>query len=395
MRTQVLFSRSLLVVAAALAGCSSRTTTVAPPPNGGTPDGTTPPSCAAGAAACDGVVTDGSEIGKGDGSAASVALTEVYAAGAASKLVDVAYYADRDEFWAVGYGDDSIHIGAAFAGDAPKWRRIVDPAAAHFMHKPPALAMGTPDRWATCGDNMNEHASQSDGSAALFMGPALFTTDLAILGKRTPKGLGSHYDMLHNTPLCRGIAHVSENVYWVFNSYDSSLDKYDFHADHGPGEDDHSDGEIYRYAAGQVKGAGDGTPSHVFYDAGDRFLYVADTGHARIVRLDTTKGKKGAELDRQMELLAGNAMMEGTDVEEIVAPGTLTKPSGLEVRGNLIYVTDAATSTFYVFDKTGKELRHLDTALPAGSLAGLTFSSDGKLYFTDKVAGRILRIDPL
>jgi hypothetical protein len=30
----------------------------------------------------------------------------------------------------------------------------------------------------------------------------------------------------------------------------------------------------------------------------------------------------------------------------------------------------------------------------AGSLAGFTFAPDGKIYFTDKVAGRVLRIDP-
>ena len=58
-------------------------------------------------------------------------------------------------------------------------------------------------------------------------------------------------------------------------------------------------------------------------------------------------------------------------------------------------MTDTATSTFHVFDKTGKELRRLETGLPAGSLAGMAFSPTGKLYFTDKVAGKVLRIDPL
>jgi hypothetical protein len=376
-----------------VAGCSSSTSS-----NGGA-DGTsggttTPPRCTPDVH-CAGELPAGQAIGKGDGSAATVTLTEIYAAGAASKIVDVAWHETRDELWAVGYGDDSIRIGTGFAGDAPSWKRIVDPAAGHFMHKPPALAMGTPDRWATCGDNANEHSTQSDGSAALFMGPALFSTDMAILGKRTSGGLGSHEDMLHNTPLCRGIAWVSANVYWVFNSYDSSLDMYDFHADHGPGMDDHADGEIYRYAMGKVKGVNDGTPSHVFYDSDDKFLYVADTGSSRIVRLDTTKGTKGKPLARQMERIAGNAVMDGTDVEEVVPPGTLTKPSGLEIHGGLLYVTDAETSTFHVFDKTGKEIRHLRTELPAGSLAGLTFAGDGKVYFADRVAGRVMRIDPL
>ena len=74
---------------------------------------------------------------------------------------------------------------------------------------------------------------------------------------------------------------------------------------------------------GKVKGVSgtDGTPSHVFFDADDNFLYVADTGNARIVKLDTTKGTKGGELERQNEPLAGQAVMLDTDVEEVVAAG--------------------------------------------------------------------------
>jgi DNA-binding beta-propeller fold protein YncE len=225
-------------------------------------------------------------------------------------------------------------------------------------------------------------------------GPALFTTDPAILGKATAGGLGSHVDMLHNSPFCRGIAHQSANVFWVFNSFDSSIDEYNFNKLHEPGGDDHSDGEIYRFVAGKVKGAADGTPSHVFFDAEDSFLYIADTGNGRVVRLDTTKGTKGGHLDRQFEPLKSDAMMMGTDLEVIVPAGTLAKPSGIEIHGGLVYVTDAATSTFNVFDKTGMPVRSLATDLPPGSLAGFTFGPDEKIYFTDKVGGRILRIDP-
>ncbi len=146
---------------------------------------------------------------------------------------------------------------------------------------------------------------------------------------------------------------------------------------------------------GKVKGVEDGTPSHVFFDAEDDFLYVADTGNARIVRLDTTKGTKGASLERQNEPLKGEGVMNGTSVEEVVPAGVLTKPSGLEVRAGLIYVTDTATSTFHVFDKTGREVRRLKVDLPPGSLAGMAFGPGGKLYFADKVARKVLRIDPL
>lgn len=394
-------------LAIVLAGCSSSSTTVnggsSGGPDGGSPQGpacTTDAECAASEATplCDvtakacTALPPGHEIGYRDGTAASVTFTEIYKTGAAVKPTDLAF-SETDELWVVGYGDNSLHRGTGVLTGTPSFKRILDPAAGHFMLKPPALAIGAPGYFGTCGDNLNERGG-GDGSSQFFMGPALFVTDPAILGVRTAGGLGSHVDMLHNTPLCRGIAHEKANIYWVFNGLDHSLDKYNFNTPHEPGGDDHADGEIYRYAMGKVKGVEDGTPSHVFFDAEDKFLYVADTGNARIVKLDTTKGTKGDSLERQNEPLEGEGVMDGTDVEVVVAAGTLTKPSGLEVHDGLLYVTDTATSTFHVFDKTGKEVRSLQTDLPAGSLAGMAFGSDKKLYFADKVAGKIVRIDP-
>lgn len=352
------------------------------------------PLCDLTAGACT-ALPPGNEIGYRDGTAASVMFTDIGTFTKSMKPVDLGFHPERtDELWVVGYGDDAVQVGTGIGGDAPTWKRFLDPAARHFMHKPPAMAMGSANVWATCGDNDNsQNTSGADGAAVNFMGPALFTGDLSVFAKRVT-GLGSHLDMLHASPLCRGIAHVEGNWYWVFNAYDRSLDKYNFGKDHGPGNDDHSDGEIYRYAKGKVKGAADDTPSHVVFDPEDGFLYVADTGNARVVRLDTSKGTKGGDLERYNEPLKASAVMQGTDVEEVIAPGVLEKPSGIEIKGGLLYVTDAATSTFHVFDKGGKELRSLATDLPAGSLAGFTFGPGGKIYFTDRTAGRVLRIDP-
>lgn len=360
------------------------------------------PLCDTAAAACV-TLPPGKEIGYRDGTAGSVTFTEVGSVGASAKPVDLAFHPDRkDELWVIDYGDDAIHVGSGIGSDAPSWKRYLDPAARHFAHKPPALAMGDatasftdPRTWASCGDNDNgQNAQESDGTANLFVGPSLFTADLTVYAKRTSGGLGSHLDMLHESPFCRGIAHVAGNVYWVFNSYDRALDKYDFGKDHGPGNDDHSDGQVFRYAKGEVKGT-DGTPSHLFFDPADKFLYVADTGNQRIARLDTnTEPAKNGPLARILEPLKAQGMMKAPALEEIVPAGVLEKPSGIELRGDLIYVTDAATSKFHVFDKTGKELRSLTTDLPADSLAGFTFGPDDKVYFVDRVSGRILRIDP-
>lgn len=383
---------SLVAVVLATA-CSTTTTT------GGGKTCKAHAECAQGTEFCDvgagtcATITPGRELGTGDGSAASVTFTEIHSVNASEQLIDLAFNPeDPTQLWALGYGSNRIHVGTGLPDD-PQFTSILDPAALHFMHRPTGIAMGAPGEWATCGNNDN---SQNDRArvANYFMGPSLWTTDFAILGKPTAGGLGSHIDMLHSTPFCRGIAHQEERWYWVFNAHDSAIDKYSFATPHEPGGDDHSDGEIYRYAAGQVKGAPeeDGTPSHLFYDPSDQFLYIADTGNSRIVKLDTTSGTKGGQLPRRNEPLVANAMMMGTNVEVVVGEG-LQKPAGLEVKNDTIYVTDAATSTFHAFDKTGKEIRRLATDLPPDSLAGFTFGPDGRIWFVDRKGGRILRID--
>lgn len=392
----------VLTSAAPSSGCSSSEETVAKPAVDGELE---PGKCFRDSNCTETTVCDriartcvaheaGSELGKGDGSPASVTLALVTDLGAKTKPTDLGFHYERPwELWIVGQGDNSAHRGTELDTDHPQWIRIVDPAARHFMHKPPALAMADGNEWASCGDNDNGQAV-TDQIPNFFTGPSLFSADLDVFGKKTPKGLGSHLDMLHASPFCRGIAHVKKREYWVFNSYDKSLDRYDFHQDHGPGEDDHSDGTIFRYAAGQVKGADDGTPSHLAFDPTDKMLYVADTGNARIVKLDTTKGVRGGDLPRRNEPLADQCVMDGTNVEVVVTPGVVQRPSGLEVRGGFLYVTDAATSTFFVFDKSGKEVKRLATGLPERSLAGFAFGPDQKIWFVDSLTGRVLRIDP-
>jgi DNA-binding beta-propeller fold protein YncE len=270
------------------------------------------------------------------------------------------------------------------------------------MGKPVAISMGAGGFWGTCGNTDNGQNDETnptdgtDGTGNLFMGPALFTTDRSIFATQNPvTHLGSHFDMLHNTPFCRGLAWERDNIYWAFNAFDKTIDKYNFNKPHEKGGDDHSDGEIYKYVTGQVLGAEDNvTPSHLIFDPSDSFLYIADTGHQRIVKLDTTKGTKTGELPRRNEVLKASGVMGGVDLEEVVPAGALQKPSGIELRNDLLYVTDTATSTFHVFRKDGTEVRKLETDLPPGALAGFTFGADGKIWFVDRVGGRVLRIDP-
>ncbi|HVH48088.1 MAG TPA: hypothetical protein VM925_37400 [Labilithrix sp.] len=266
-----------------------------------------------------------------------------------------------------------------------------DPAYGHFMNSPPAFAMaGTSQSWgqlwATCGDN--------DNGGNYFMGPTLYSAELNIFGgENRQTGLGSHLDMLHSTSYCRGIAWAGQgNQYFVFNANNKSIDFYDFVKDHGPGWDDHADGRIRRYWNNQVSGV-DGVVSHVAWNNDEKKLYVADTGNKRILVLDPAVGRPTAPM-QGMEPIVERSYYE-SPVKVLVGGGVLAAPAGIEASGGLVFVTDAATSQIHAFKVgTGELVRSLDTKLPPGSLAGLNFGPDGKIYFVDRLASRVYRLDP-
>jgi len=350
---------------------------------GGGDDCTTSADCPDPATSCDGgecLPTLAGELGRGDGSNTSVTFTNVWQTDSQVRLVN--------------WDDDSAIIIENLGTAEMTWERRRDPAAEHFMQHPPAFSFGVviPEwgqTFATCGDD-----DVGGGSAKDFIGPALFTANLDIFAKPTPTGLGSHLDMLHSTSFCRGIDHVADNQYFAFNAQKGALDRYDFVVDHGPGNDDHSDGEIWRYVEGEVLGV-DGVMSHVDYDQASQMLYVADTGHGRITKLDTTTGTEAGSFPGG-DPVQVRKRMEGAVMSEVVAPGTVQQPSGIELRGEYLFVTDSATSRFYAFSLDGQVVRTLDTGLPPGSLAGFTFGpTDGKIYFVDRLNGIVWRIDSI
>lgn len=358
-------------------------------PGGGEADGgpgTTPPNSSAAAQAAAKVV----------GTSGSVALTEVYLDPTGRFPADFAFNPDKPgQVWILNYGSSSTTILEGVGTGDVTGQHLKDPAASHFMGLPTQIAWGDKGFWATCGD-------QNGGND--FMGPALFTSNLDVYAKATPGGLGSHYDMLHSTPFCRGIAHVEGNQYFAFNSAavnpdgtvtGASLDWYDFQADHDAGADDHSDGKIRRFASGQLKGGAKGVVSHLAYDKASKMLYAADTGNQRVVKLDTTTGTPGANLPRN-EVLVERKFMDDTNVVEVVAPGVLLEPSGLHLHEGVLYVGDRAENTLYAFEAaTGAELAKIPLELSAeAALTGLHVGPDGKLYLLDQKAARFLRVDP-
>lgn len=333
------------------------------------------------------------ELGTGDGSATSVTFTTVFQGPAGHQPVDLEFHPTRSrELWVVNYASSAITIITDAGKSTMRAKMVRDPAYSHFMYMPPAFAFGIESaqgygqQWAACGDG--------DNGGNMFMGPTLYSSDEYLMGKQTQGGLGTHLDMLHATPYCRGLGWGgAKNVFYAFNAYNKAIDYYDFQTNHEPGGDDHSDGKIRRFWANQVLGV-DGYVSHVSFDTATKKLYVADTGHARILALDPSQGVKSAPMPGRNEDIIERNYYEAP-LQELVAPGTLTAPSGIEASGGLAFVTDAETSEISAFSlESGELVRKLDTGLPPGSLAGLNFGPDGKIYFVDRLENRVLRIDP-
>lgn len=330
------------------------------------------------------------ELGDGD---TPPTLTLVYQGHPGLQPVDLEFNPRMTrELWVQNYATSHITIIRNPGMSSQRVYERREAAYQHYMYRPAALSMGAAhpewgQTFANCGDNNNW--------GDFHMGPTLYSTKLTLFGayNNPQTGLGSHLDMLHSTSYCRGIAWGGTgNQYWAFNSYNKSLDFYDFKDDHGPGNTDHSDGVVRRFWNNKLKGV-NGVMSGVSWNPDDKRVYVADTGNKRIVVLDPSLGQPVAPFPGT-ELIAERRYFEAP-LEVLTSGGVLEAPSGIEATGGLVFVTDAATSQIHAFSiEDGSLVKSLDTGLPPGSLAGLNFGPEGKIYFVDRLESRVYRIDP-
>jgi outer membrane protein assembly factor BamB len=299
-----------------------------------------------------------------------------------------------DQLWTVNQASHGAVI--FFDPGTPKQRAEVriDAYGQHFMASVSSLAFGTANRFATCQesrDEWNEGPQPPDD----FMGPTLWTADLAIFakhGQAFPKPVGgsegSHLDMLHESPLCMGIAHDVDNVYWAFDGNAGNIVRYDFAMDHGPGGGNHSDGRVRRFSDVTVTRVS-GVASHMVLDAG--MLYIADTGAKRIVRLDTKTGDAPVTVTGRHEPLAEHTAVKNA-VKEVLIADAGQRPSGIAIGNGKLFVSDSATGVITAYGLDGKVLGSLETK--AQAIMGLTLGPDGKVWFVDRDASTLVRIDP-
>jgi hypothetical protein len=311
---------------------------------------------------------------------------------------DLAFNPEHEgELWVVNQLDDSTVTFFDLHTDQPRLAKRIDPYAMHFMDAPSSIAFGASMTFGTCQESRNTYNGQADAND--FMGPTLWPADFDVYAHSNPEAvaglgfdLGSHLDMLHESPLCMGIAWEKDNVYWTFDGLTGSISRYDFMQDHGVGWDDHSDGVIARYAEGEVSRV-EGIPSHLAFDHGTGLLYIADTGNARVAVLDTATGRS---LGRLSVIEPGTQLwkMVDFDLDTLVdtAAGEFSLPSGLALHDGHLYVADNETSRITAFSLSGERVDWLDTGLNPGSLMGIEFDPTGRLYAVDGLGSRLLRI---
>ncbi len=327
---------------------------------------------------------------------------------------DLAFNPDESgELWVVNRTDDSVSIFWDAGTADQSSEHIVDPFAMHFMDNVSSIAFGAPlhaptssSNFATCQESTNTYNGYGDPN--YFMGPTLWSSDPEIFGESNRDAvefmtdlygsytdLGSHLDMLHESPLCMGIAHDYDNVYWAYDGYNKSLYRYDFQEDHGPGFDDHGDGIMARYAEGDIGYEAD-VPSHLILDQEARLLYVADTANNRIAILDTESGEAGADLLRAERPHTTHYEVDGEELWTFIdgAEAGLQAPSGIELVDGILLVTDNQTSEIVAFDMDGEVVDRLNTGLPSGSLMGIFARSIDDLWFVDAVGNRVYNLTP-
>jgi hypothetical protein len=307
--------------------------------------------------------------------------------------------------WVVNQRDDSVvHIYEA-GTSAQTTDKVIDPYALHFMDEVSSIDFGAPGTFGTCQESRNTY--NGAGRANEFMGPTLWPADLDVFGTSNPEAveylsdlfgmdvdLGSHLDMLHESPLCMGITWDVDNVYWVVDGYHGALVRYDFVEDHGVGYDDHSDGIIFMHTDIEL-GYVEGVPAHLELDQDSRLLYIADPANQRVLTVEADTGYFDSRIRSQEPGVTYQAwsgtywstFLDGTEQGFSLA-------SGVEFLGDLVLISDNATGEIIAFDKDGNEVDRLDTGLGEGSLMGMAVRNETEIWFTDAVENKVYRLTP-
>ncbi len=301
---------------------------------------------------------------------------------------DLAFHPDfADELWVVNQDTDSVVVLFSPGTGGQESQRFKDPAANHFMEEVSSLAMGVSQEnesdgavvstFASCQETRNTYDDSQEPDD--FMGPVLWPAEVALFAEDLDGPLGSHLDMLHQSPFCMGIEHDHDNVFWVFDGGNDMLTWYDFQEDHGFGNDDHGDGMVRRYAEVELDRVAQ-VPGHLVLDRVSNLLYIANTGEGTIVEVDARSGKDvGAGVCERFEPLEDCTEFGNVTFRTLVTG--LVAPSGIALDGaGHLFVSDHDSGEIIAFDLAGAELDRVSVPEGAGVM-GLEVGPDGSIWY--------------
>lgn len=310
---------------------------------------------------------------------------------------DLDFKPNTNELWIANRGTANggsvvIIYNAGLPNQTSQLRQ--DSHTGHFMRFPPAIAFGDDGFWAC----VSEIQSTAGGNST-FMGPALWTGDTAITGRVFQNNwvnglpLGSHYDMLHQSPFAMGIAHDSALAYWVNDGHNGNICLYDFVQHHGPGYDNHSAGKIWRYIDVTVTRVAN-IPSHMILDKATGWLYFIDGGTKKIKRMNTNTGNITGALNvpaTASEPLASYQKVETATVEDLAT--LATQPCGIDFYKNRLVVSDNTNGNIYIYNTSG--VFTLMTTINTGlaGMMGVKVGPDGRIWCVNKTTNTVYRLD--
>ncbi|REJ84294.1 MAG: T9SS C-terminal target domain-containing protein [Bacteroidetes bacterium] len=298
----------------------------------------------------------------------------------------------RNELWVILKSTENIGGKTVKISDAgrPTQTELVqiDGNAWHFMSLPTGIAFSDNTNFAT---SPGVYDANHNGGAP-FTGPALWSSDPLIYAQPSG-GNGSHLDMLHESPYSMGICHEVDNVFWLYDGNSGDVVRYDFKEDHGPGNSDHSDAIIRRYSGMNLDP--DPTyhvPSHLVLQKETGMLYIVDTGNDRVIKMDINTGSFAATLT-PYETVAEYSRYTNFTWSVFASSGLVT-PSGVDVIGNRVIVSDYATGDIIIYDNSsspGVELGRIVTGTPG--IMGVKIGPDGKIWYVNASTNQVMRLD--
>ena len=324
-----------------------------------------------------------------------------------SSPTDLEFHPGRvNELWVANKATDSITIVHNTGLDNQTSETRLDVNRNHFLEEVSAISFGSyhPEfdwMWGSAQESLNTYNGQ--GNPNYFMGPALWPSSLdhfAVENQNNEDGLlGSHIDMLHESPYGVGIAHDYDNVYWYNDGYYGELVRYDFMTDHDTGGHNHSDGVVHRYSEIQLNHSY-GTPGHMVLDKETDILYISDAGGDRVIWVntnDTTYQTENIMNDSsRLEPLSEYSRISG--VEWGVLIDGVNRPSGIALDGDQLFVSLNEDNSIVSYSlnsdgKSAEEVSIINTS--ASSIMGIEIGPNGHIYYVDNTRNEVIRIDPI